>query len=1059
MSLTRFSVRNPVFVNLLLAVLIAAGIPSYFLINRELFPIIPQNRVQIFTAYPDASPEDMEKQITAVIEREITSLSGIDKMTSISVEGLSIITLELAVEANPDAVIRDVQAQIDAIDTFPEDAEDPVVREMEYNWPVVNLGLSGPVSEKRLKQIAEDLRDYLIDIEGVNTIQIAGVREREIQVLADPDRLYAYQVSLPALALALRRYNQDLPAGTLKASRQEFLVRTHEDLRSLGDIENVILHDNSRGGRVQVRDVARVVDTFEDRNFLTRINGTENCILMIMKKGAGDTLYIKKKIEERVKEFIHQTPEPIVITPYLDFSFAIRERIAVMQYNGLLGLFLVLTLLCLFLNYRMAFMVALGIPFAFFGAFIFMYIFGISLNMLSMFGMILVLGMIVDDAIIIAENAYRYMEKGMSRTKAAILGTEEVVWPVFAAISTTVAAFLPLLLMEGLMGKFMSVIPIVVTLCLCASLFEAYVVLPSHIAEWSEEVHLHGPDGPRKKPAPARWYRGLFLFYQRLLKMCLRHRYVTLAVVMTCFFFTVWFAYSRMDFILFQNRDINYFRINVDMPVGSRLEKTSEVLQRLEDAALQLPAQELDGVVAFVGYQVDEWAQFHQGSHFGQIWVDLAESSKRQRIGQETMEDYRRLMPSLIEAESVSLEKEAAGPPQGKAVVVRLRGEDFAILRSIGRDVQQTLHTIDGVVDIRDNFLEGKTELRIDVDRNRAAQVGLTPEDVAATLRFCYEGGKAGRYFDLDEDLDIIVRLDEADRGRLETLRRLRFLNPQGKWVPFDNVASVHSEQGLSQVTRFNNRRSLTVSADVDTTRVTSVEANRLLKEHYTPPDMPRPGTLETLMNLLFARVASEIPSRDHPGYTLSFEGENEDTLKSLSSLLRAFVLSLLVIYFILTTIFRSYLQPLVVLLTIPFSFIGVILGLHLMGQPLSVMSLIGVIALNGIVVNDAIVLVDFINQARFRGSSRWRSVYESGLLRIRPILLTSITTIGGLLPLTVWASGTSEFLTPMAIAISWGLAFSTFLTLLVLPCVYCILDDLKTFLGRPLFHAPPSDS
>ncbi len=1058
MNIPELSVRNPVIVNMLVILLICTGVPVYFLIVRELFPIIPQDRVGVTTVYPDASPEDIEKQITAEIENAITNITGIKHMSSTSLEGMSMINLELEVDADPNVVIREVEAEIDKIDTFPEDAEDPRVEELEFNWPVVNLGLKGPIGEKRLKEIAEDLRDFIVEIPGVSQVMLAGVREREIHVLADMDRLYAYRVSLPLLAQALRQSNRDLPAGTLEGSRQEFLVRTEEDFTSLDDIRRAIVRTNGRGGKVTVGDIALVADTFEDLDTFTRVNGDFCLTLFIQKKPTADTLRLKREVDEVVEKFLSQISEPITVVPFLDFSFAILERIEVMQFNGMLGLSLVMILLCLFLNLRTALMVSIGIPFSFLGAVLLMYWMDMSLNMITMFGAIVVLGMIVDDAIIIAENCYRKMEQGLSRKKAAIEGARQVTVPVLAAVLTTISAFLPLLLMEGLMGKFLGAIPIVVTFALLASLLEAFVILPSHVAEWSNKNSFN-KNSHQKAPHAKNhhWYAHIIRFYRKALLRCLRYRYLTLITVLLLAVLSITFAYYFMDFILFQNRDINYFRILLEMPVGTPLDQTSDTLRKLETAVDRLPSHEIEAVVTYAGLQVDEWGQLHFGSHYGQIWVDLTATKHRTRLGMDTMEEYRRLIPNLPEAKVLSLEKETAGPPQGKAVSVRIRGEDFNVLRKISQEVQDYLAGIDGVVDIKDDYREGKTELKIKLDRERTSQVGLTPDEIALNVRFAFEGGKAGRIFDQDEDLDIIVKCRESNFNDMEDITKMRFLNTKGEWVPFTNFGRLQPERGMAQIIRYDNRRCIIVSADVVPDIITSVEINAMLRERFTTAS-EEANPLQPLIDMLTGAISPSLPSKNHPGYTLTFGGENEETQRSLSSLLRAFLVSFILIFFIMASVFRSYAQPFVVLLTVPFSFIGVVIGLYLMGEPIGIMALIGVISLNGIVVNDAIVLVDFINQARRRGFNRWRSVYRSGVIRIRPIILTSVTTIGGLLPLTAWASGTSEFLSPMAIAISWGLAFSTLLTLLVLPCAFSILDDLKLRLHMKVVPADADD-
>lgn len=1038
MNLISFSVRNPVVVNMLIVLILVTGFPVYFLLVRELFPILPQDRILVFTIYPEASPEDVEKQITAAIEREILAVDGIKNIFSTSMEGRSSIILELESDANPSSVIRDVEAEIEQIDTFPDEAEEPEVRELKYDWPIVNIGLRGPLAEKRLNDLADELKDLLLEIDGISRVIVVGAREREIHVLANLESLYSYDISLPMLAEALLRDNRDLPAGAIETQRQEFLLRTQEDFTDLESIRNVILRVNQRGGRVCVADVATVADSFEDRTNLARVNGENSVVLLIQKTPVGDTLRIKKNIDRAIDQFARSHPEPIIIEPFLDFSFAIRERIRVMQYNGLMGLSLVLVCLCLFLNFRVSMMVAIGIPFSFLCAILIMYGYGMSLNMLTMFGMIIVLGMLVDDAIIIAENCYRYMEQGVPKLEAAMVGTKEVALPVIAAVLTTCAAFLPLLLMEGLMGKFLGVIPIVVTFALLSSLFEAFVVLPCHIAEWTDDTKVNAPSRSNNK----HWYTIILSYYRIVLKCCLRGRYAVCFAVIGVALFSVWFAIYQMDFILFQNKDIKYFKVNLELPVGAKLDRTAEIMSLFEKKVKELPENEIESIVAYLGYQVDEWGRLQLGGHLGQLWVDLTETSLRDRLGIDVMNAYRDSIPPIAEAKSIQFEKETAGPPQGAAVSVRVRGEDWSTLSRIVNEIETYLSSIDGVVDIRNNYQAGKTEYRIKIDRERAAQLGLSTDMIANTMRYSIEGGEAGTFFDQDDQLDIIVRLDKKKDWDYSEIQSIRFLSQQGKWIPFTNFAELIPAQGYSEITRFNNRRAITITAEVITDKITSVEVNSMLCLQFTDRKETGASMIHYLASLLLGTVETTFPCKGYPGYSLAFGGENEETQRSLSSLMRAFIVSLVLIYFIMGAVFRSYIQPLIVLFTIPFSLIGVIWGLYCMGQPIGIMALIGVISLNGIVVNDAIVMVDFINNKRDRGLGRWRSVYQAGIMRVRPIILTSVTTIGGLLPLTVWATGSSEFLSPMAIAISWGLGFATVLTLLVLPCIHSIVDD-----------------
>lgn len=1059
MSISEFSVRNPVLVNLLTVIIIVVGIFTYLTIVRELFPNIPHDQVQITAFYPNTSPDEIEETITRPIEDAVIDLKGIESMSSISIEGLSAITLEVKPDEDAGELARKVEAEINKLEDYPEDAEEPDIEELEFNFPVIQVSLRADVPEKDLRKTAENLRDRLREIDGVSNALLAGVREREIWVEVDRKRLNAYGLSLADVIQAIARRNQDIPAGTIKAERQEFLVRTKEDFESLEEIEMVIVRSRSPGQVVQVRDLATVSDTFEESKTQTRLFGEPAAMVLLLKGRAGNMLEIKREVDRIAGETRQKLLPPYRLDIVMDFSLWIRERIATMEWSGLMGLSLVIVLLCLFLDWRMALMVSLGIPFAFMAAMIVMKSWGVSLNMISMFGMIMVLGMLVDDAIVVGENIYRHIESGMPRREAAIRGSKEVTLPVLSAVSTTIAAFLPLLLMEGLIGKFLSEVPLVVSFSLAASLFEAFIVLPAHMAEWSFSPgqlrdRLLNKQGlltfgvrpanrtlspiahmakarPAGDPPPARpnsrWYNRLIRLYIKLLFSFLRFRYVSVAVLLALGVIAVYVAVYRIPFVLMQVRDVSYFKVDLEMPIGTKMEHTGDVLAKIEDAANRFSGDEVKSVVGYVGFYVDDWGVPHLGSHFATAWIDLTPFRQRRRYGDEIMHEMRRMLGPMPEARSVKFVKEAHSPPVGKAVAIRIRGERFEILQELAQDVQEYLKTLPGTVEVSSNFQPGKGEMRVQLDDDRLRALGLDSAAVAQAIRFAIEGGEAGKFHDADDELDIIVKYRESDRDEVEDLSHIHFAHPQGKLVPFDNVARINPAQGYAQIYRYENQRCIIVYADVQSDVTTSREVNQKALARF--------GTV----------------SAKYPSYTFEYGGENEDTEESIRSFIRAFSVALLIIYFIMASLFRSYIQPLIILASVPFSFLGVLVGLLVSQEPIGIMVLIGIVALNGIVVNDAIIMVNFINRGRARGLSRWHAVVRAGRHRMRPVLLTSITTIGGLCPLIFWAEGTSQFLTPMATTVCWGLGFATILTLLVVPCVYSIVDDVKQALGIPL--------
>lgn len=1049
MNLSELSIRNPVFVNMTVIVLVVVGIWSYITLRREMFPIIPQDRVKVEAIYPGVSPEEMEQVITAPIEAELVGLDDVKEMTSITSEGRMVILLELDPGADVHELVRRTESRIDKVENYPQDAEKPEVEELEYNWPVSSVTISGNATERELHDLAEDLQELFVEIEGVASVVKVGVREREVWVEVNREQLYAAGLNLMDVAGAIARHNVDTPAGNLKTERQEFIVRTQNEFDSMESIERAIVRSTGAGRDIQVGELAVAMDTFQDIDLRTRGNGRPGVMLNILKKGTGNTLQIKDEIDRILDSYRKSVGDQYQFATVLDFSYAIRERLAVVEGNGVMGLILVGLLLYLFLDGRMAVMVGLGVPFAFFGTFILMRFFGYSLNMVSMFGMILVLGMLVDDAIIIAENVYRHIERGVSPVAAAVRGTSEVTIPVISAVSTTVAAFLPLFLMEGLIGAFLKEIPMIVCFALCVSLYEALVILPSHMADFARLPHgrdrlavriFRALTGRRKRKVeavrhrqpPRRWYQGLMVVYSRILRLALRYRYWFVFFWLSLAGVAVVLAVWVIPFVLIHVEDSQFLRIQIEMPVGTRMEETQRIVERLERKALELPDREIESILSNVGYLVDEFGNITIGTHVAEVYVDFVQSTQRDRLGWEIMQDLRARVGEVPEAVSVDYEEDKGGPPVGKAVSMTVRGDDFRILREIAADVKASLATIDGVFDIADNFKEGKQELRVRLDSQRMRSLGLDAEQVGQEIRAAFYGLKATKYHDGDDELDLLVKFQHQYRNEMEDVQHMRFRNLAGDLVPFSNFAVLETSPGYSQIMRLDNERSITINADVDPDIITSTKVNEMLMARY--------GHI----------------SETHPGYSFLYRGENEDTERSIHSFKLAFILSLLLIYFILASTFKSYVYPIVVLFTVPFSFIGVVLGFTIMNVPIGLMALIGLVALNGIVVNDAIVLVEFINYGRERGVGRWHSVMHAGRTRMRPIILTSVTTIAGLAPIAFFASGTTQFLAPMALAVIWGLVFATVLTLITIPCVFSIVDDIKLILGisiRPVMH------
>jgi multidrug efflux pump subunit AcrB len=1023
--ISEFSVKQPVLVNLLVILFLVSAIVTYSYMTKEKFPDVSLDEVWVYTSYPGVSPEEVERLITIPIEDEVATIDGVDDIRSVSSEGYSQIKIDFeAGIADFPRKLQEVQNRVNRVEDLPEDAETPEVEEEEWTTIAVIVSVSGEVPENTLKRLSDDLENDLLDIHGVDAVTAIGRRDREIWVEVDPGRLESYGLSLADIILSLRNKNLDIPGGTLGSGREEFLVRTMGEAETLEQIERVIIRAGGDVGHVYMRDVAKVSDTFEEATTEGRLNGHKTISLMVMKSKTADTLRIIEAVKALKNNYEDgRLPDGVTLTLTNDASVDIWNNLNALYQNGAVGLFLVLIVLCVFVGFRPAVLTAVGLPVAFSMAILLMQYFDITINMLSLFGLILVIGIIVDDAILVCENSCRHIEEGLSPDEAAVIGTKEITWPVIAAVSTTAAAFMPLLLMTGVLGKFFGIIPKVVTFALVASLAEALFILPSHVAEFAKPF-----PADRKNNAADGWMQRLTRAYLKLLGFTLHRRYLCLFSAILFAMSCLVFAYLFMPFVLFPARDVEEFGVTIKMPVGTKLEETGRVVAQLEQAALELPQEELNAVIGRVGTGQLANYDFQTGTHIGQVVLDLTERFHRERAGVEIVNEYREAIAGIPGPIDMNFLEWRDGPPVEPAAEVHLRGDEFEVLRGIADDMKTYLAGIEGTRDITDNFEPGKREARIIVDEEKAYLMGLDMATIGYAIRYAVDGGIASSIHDRGEEIDLRVILREESRRNLEDIEEMRFRNRAGALVPFGNFGRIERRPGYTNINRRERKRAITVSANVDENVITSVEINRLLKDRY-----------------------KDLIKRN-PGYSMKFSGEYEETQEQMVALAKAFGVAILLIYVILGSLFKSFVMPLVVMLAVPFSFIGVVVGFYVMGEMLGLMAIIGTIGLAGIVVNNSLILVDFINNGREAGLDRRDATLRACRLRLRPIILTSTTTIFGLLPLALGLFGVSGFLTPVAVAIVWGLAFSTFLTLLLVPGIYWIVDDAAQRVGRTRF-------
>ncbi len=1028
MNLAEFSTKNSLFVNLLSAFLIIAGLFSMFQLKREAFPEVSFDVVTVTTAFRGASPEEVEKLVTTPLEKELRDVDNIKDIYSSSTEGVSNIALEMSPDASDKRkIVDDIQKAVDRVVNLPEGVKDrPIVTEITSKQiPVIKVGISGDLDEFDLRKWADDLKERFEDIDGVASVRRQGWRDEQFWVEPDVDKLRQYHVSLEEIMAALKGQNVTIPGGRIKTNGQEFMVKTKGEFYTAEEIANTVIRANDLGNWLKVKDIAQVRHTFEDELETTRVEGTRAITLIVVKRENGDAINIVNNVHEVIKDFKTIAPPKLKISTFYDLSYYIKRRLNVLKNNGLIGVIMVVGVLFLFLHPIPAITTALGIPVAMLTTFYVMNLMGLSINLITMFGLIVVLGMLVDDGIIISENVYRYIEQGVPPREAAIRGAGEVMGPVTSTVLTTIAAFSPLIFMTGLLGKFISSIPLIIVIALAASLIEAFIILPSHLSDFCKPITSDSKTRPKGE---SKWFQAMVNGYMKILSYALGHRYKVMAGTVATFIFCIIMAVFFMPFILFSGRGVEQFYVRAEAPAGTSLEQMTEYLKPVEKFVSKIPREYLDTYDATIGGMTEERGYdpaAQTGTNLAQITVYLTPSQHRKKTAQQIMDEYRPELEELHKKipglDKLYFRLRREGPPVGKAVDIQVRGEEYPEIKKIADDVSTYLGNLKGIKDITDSYNLGNKELHVIVDEEAAARAFLTIGQIAASMRNAVDGGVATtiKPTKAEEEIEVLVRYPQNSRDTLNVFNTLLIPNKFGDLVPLNKVAKIATFQGLRSRTHLDGKRYISVSSEVDGKDITSVKANGMIAKQF-----------------------KDVTDK-YPGYSLRFGGEQEETVRSMQSLLAAFRIAFLLIFLILATQFNSLIQPFVVMLTIPFGMIGVIIAFLLHGEPISFFAILGIVGLTGVVVNDSIVFVDFINRLRREGVDRRSSILQAGTIRLRPVILTTVTTIAGLSTVAYGIGGSDPFLKPMALAITWGLFFSTALTLIVMPCIYAIIDDI----------------
>ncbi|HIO06763.1 TPA: efflux RND transporter permease subunit, partial [Candidatus Poribacteria bacterium] len=924
-----------------------------------------------------------------------------------------------------DKRLQDLQTAVDRVQDLPEQLpDDPEVIEVEISSriPLITVAIAGQTDESAMKKIAENLKDAILLIPDIADVRLVGVRDRQIWVEVDPDRLKAHNLPIDQIIVALRGRNLNLPAGTLEVGSSEFLVRTMGEFGNLNDIKDTIIKVKPAGTPLRISDVADVSHRYEKPLTLSNLKGFRSISLTPQKKSKGNTIKLVDQIRTLTEDFKKNLPSGVDIVLMNDYSVILRERIGILQNNAILGLILVVILLYVFMGLRNAIFAALGIPVSFLATFWFLNQIGQGLNGPSLFGLILVIGIVVDDAIVVIENTFRHIQEGMSPKDAAILGAEEVGWPVLTASLTTIAAFGPLMFMSGTSGQFMRIVPITAIAVILASLVEVFMILPSHVAEWGKR---HDASNPRQI-----WFERVRQRYMVVLRKTLRWRYFIVISVVLFAVIVSWTAFLLLDKELFPGEDFPQFTLKVEMPISFGIKETSEAMKKIEQQVISPPGnEEIIAVITNVGLHTPTTVMQSSSmrSNIAELTVELVPKydSRRKRTTDQIIDNLRERLKDFSGPGNILFTKMEGGPPQGKDVEVKIKGKRFETLREIASLLKSKLRQIDGVSEIQDDFRLGKPEIRIRVKQEKAYQYGLSVFQIAHSVRNALEGNTCTTYRDADEAIDVIVKYNTKSLKTVKELSNLLITTPMGVVIPLRDVAEINEENGYAEIHRFENKRSITVSATVDKEQISAFDVNQKLIQEFSD--------IEPL----------------YPGYQLDFRGIFDQIQESFRELIKLFMVGILLMYAILGTQFKSFLQPFIIMFAVPFGVIGAMVGLLCIGAALSIIAMFGIVALSGIVVNDAIVLIDFINKRRSENRDVTEAIIIGSGLRLRPIILTSVTTISGLVPMAIGLGGKSPIWVPLAYIIIFGLFFSTLMTLFVMPNLYAITDDIGNFFRR----------
>ncbi len=1030
--------RNSVAANLLMIVIVLGGIFGLMQVKQEVFPAFELDIVTVQVPYPGASPSEVEQGIVLAVEEELRGLDGVKRVTSTAGEGFGQVRAELLIDADRQKLLSDVKTAVDRISSFPEEAEEPEVTLLSQRQQVISLVISGEQEVRTLHGIAERVRERLLDQPDVTQVDLDGVPPLEVSIEVPQETLEAYGLTLEQIAAQVRASSLELPGGAIDTAGGELLVRVADRRRAGHEFADIVLRGTAEGSDVRLGDIASIEDGYEDIDLASYYDGAPAVRVIAYRIGDETPQEVADAVRQLTEDIRAELPPNISLSLWNDDSELLRGRIELLLRNAQLGMLLVLFILTLFLDLRLAFWVGLGIPISILGAFSLMPTADVSINMVSLFAFIVTLGMVVDDAIVVGENIYDYEKAGMSRAQAAVKGATQMIVPVSFSILTTIVAFSPMLFVPGFMGKIFRIMPLLVILVLLFSWLESFLVLPSHLA--------HRYDWLTKLVPPLRWLsqgsdrlrapveRGLQHFqqniYRPLLERLVQWRYAAIAAGAAVFFVTMGFAGAGfVPFSFFPKLEGDIVVASARLPFGTPVERTDEVRELLERSARQTVEQARQdtfrGMFTSLGAGPKGRIGLREtGAHLVTVEVQLVPSDMRDITAKQFADAWSEAMPPVAGVESLIFNS-STGPGAGAAVDVLLSHPDTGVLAEASGRVLQELRRYPDLTDFENTYASGKPQLDFRL-LPAAATLGLTSNDVARQIRSAFFGAEALREQRGRNELKVMVRLPEEQRSSEFYLEQLQIRTAAGGMVPLSHVAEFERGRAPTTINRENGKRIVNVKAELAPTAVSSR------------------NVLESLESKLFPGLRD-----DYPNLRVEFAGEQREQAEVGASLGMNGLLALVVMYAMMAIPFRSYIQPVIVMSAIPLGFVGAIGGHVLMGYELSMISVFGIIALSGVVVNDSLVMIDAINTYRREGADAHDAAIQGGVRRLRPILLTSLTTFFGLAPMILETSVQARFLIPMAISLGFGVLFATACILMLVPPMYMAVDDVSRALSR----------